>query len=169
MSGRLKLRLMDRLRSRSKLARMLLTPALVFWMAGVGCIFSCERGLSRSGETPSENVSVTSQNSSCPSHRAHDCCARKQSAARVHSARAISPAETVLTLELDPSKSVQSCPMAINANAIASKVRSSEVAVANNQSPLHATQVQLRPQTQLRPSTLLDREATHLLCCVFLI
>jgi hypothetical protein len=169
MSGRLKLRLMNRLRSRSKLGQMLLTPALVFWMAGVGCFFSCERSLARSVESPSDNVSATSQNSSCPSHQAHDCCVRKQPAARVHSLRTIGPAETVLTLEMDPSKSVESCPMAINANAIASKVRSSEVAVANNQAPLHVTQVQLHPLTQLRPTTLLDREATHLRCCVFLI
>jgi hypothetical protein len=178
VSCRLKLRLMSRMTSLTKSMRILLTPALIFWMAGVGCIFSCERGLASAEDdtsntatvdSSSNSAAVESQNSSCPSHRTHDCCVKKHSTARIHAPRTLNQSEIAITLGGDPSKTVESCPMAINAGAIASKVGSSEVPVANNQSLPESIHVRLQPLAQWKPTILLDRESTHLRCCVFLI
>jgi len=59
--------------------------------------------------------------------------------------------------------------MAINANAIASKMRSSEVAATNNQALPPSVSVELLLSPQSRPATVIDRKGTHLRCCVFLI
>ncbi len=160
---------MVRVTLRLKLARAVTAAALIFWIGGVGCIFSCERGLAREEEEQS-NATVRAQSSSCPSHKTPDCCvSKKQHIQRVQSAPVLNTAETALTFDVDPSKKVESCPMAINANAIASKVRSSDVALTNNQ-PLHqSTYVSPQPLQQSTRTTVLDREATHLRCCVFLI
>jgi hypothetical protein len=140
---------------------MLATPALILWMAGAGCIFSCERGLARSEET-------STQTASCPSHRAHDSsAARRPSTHRIHAAPNFR--EGALSLEVDPSTSVESCPLAINANAIASKMRSSEVAATNSQVLPPSVSTERLRSPQSRPVTLFDRKGTHLRCCVFLI
>ena len=160
---------MRRVFSLPKLARPLITGALIFWIAGLPCIFSCERGLARTDDQRSDVVAA-SQNPSCPSHKTHDCCVKKQQhSRRTNVLPALNTADSALTFDIDPSTKVESCPMAINANAIAGKVRSSDAALSSNQSLPQFTHLVLQPVAQRKATTLLDREATHLRCCVFLI
>jgi len=142
--------------------QFIIAPALILWMAGVGCILGCE-GPSRSAR--SSELGTVSGVESCPAHHAHDCCAVKsgpRDATLVTDAFSIFP---VLPL----GSSVSNCQLALNASAVVSKAQKLEPSIEQNPLTFHSSVVLKSTVKDKSALSIRNRGGTYLLCCVFLI
>jgi hypothetical protein len=143
--------------TRTRFVRFFAAPLLILWISGAGCIFGCESASANQDSVKAE---------SCEAHHTHDCCVKKNKVA----ARKALPETAHLSRVARGNSSdiVESCPLAINANAAVSKARPSEVALATVHDFLQSTTAGIQ-LFRSQPLTVLNRSGTHLRCCVFLI
>jgi hypothetical protein len=169
--------------SSTKILRVTISLSLVLWIAGLGCIFGCESlamaaadaasaaATHRNAELPTQTVV---SGASCHKAADHSCCAKRNAPARQSK-----PAVRVGLSDLVVSSAsvnemadgmMRECPMALNATALGTKVRTAESATSLALEPINLplfSAVQT-PVTQV-PSFLNNRGHTYLRCCVFLI
>jgi len=158
---------MLRLGSCQKLARYVVAPALVLWMAGAGCIFGCEstRGAVRN-HSPGRSTNGSQPRESCAAHVAQSEYKTRHPPSQLKQ----TPPDQVPALTEEPRpKRIMRCPMSINLNAVVTTVRIPDTAVNQVQPFCQSSQVgeQLTPLSHQLP--VLNRGGTHLRCCVFLI
>ena len=162
-----------------RLARVALSLAVAFWMAGAGCLLGCESMVSAASNdgasTAGQGLAAIVSGDACASAQAHDCCARhggksvsKNSAHNPAPRSSTTKNERLITATSTPT---MECPLALNASAILSKSGSdqdsSPVLASRTISPATA-----RPEQEsafLHPLRLPNRGHTYLRCCVFLI
>jgi hypothetical protein len=175
--------------SSMKILRVTITFALVFWISGLGCILGCE-SLTQGGSSAMPagaghahaGASTVVSTSSCHKAIDHSCCSKRSSAsnrspAAWHELPAREGAGGLPKL-LTTSASIiemadgmkRECPMALNAKALGTRVRTDESATSIaferiEVPPFNAVDSTVSPV----PSFLNNRGHTYLRCCVFLI
>ncbi len=156
-----------------RLVRGLLAFAVVFWMAGAGCLFGCEGMTSALASSNSQTITTNNlativSGDACASMQSHDCCARhhKQSAPQHQVTRASQGIEIV---GLSPA--MTDCPLAINASAALSNPRTeqSKTLALPATAIIQNTEQLEQSGAFLHPLRLPNRGHTYLRCCVFLI
>lgn len=159
-----------------KILRVIVSLSLVFWIAGLGCIFGCESlamaGTDAHHESAELSASTIVSGASCHKAVDHSCCAKRRPSAN----KAVNKAghsELMLTsvpiIEMAGGM-MRECPMALNAKALGTKPRTDEAATAIALEPIdlplfNAVEAIATPA----PSFLNNRGHTYLRCCVFLI
>ena len=158
-----------------RLARIGLSLAVAFWMAGAGCLLGCENMVSAAVDpvaaepAPSQNVIVSGD--ACAS-ASHDCCAKRH-AKSAHKAPPSSRSTDALIPEVvaNTSSSPIDCPLAVTATAALSKSDpdriSGAVLVPRENNPFTSQPEQRSALSH--PLRLPNRGHTYLRCCVFLI
>ena len=170
-----------------KVIRLFLVPALVLWVGGLGCVVGCDN-LARSGAEESASMfaghtqqAVTDSvvGETCAHAPDHACCAKHRAA----SSRAAAPkvfagskttpgAERVTppAMLAMPDGMVHTCPLTMNATALATKVRSDESTNSAALAPIPLPTMEDKRVRPTSPPTFFnDRGHTYLRCCVFLI
>jgi len=160
-----KLQPMTLMRLRNYAVRFGVAPALVIWMAGIGCIFGCERATGNESTSSSSGYSTSPD--SCPAHRSHDCCAGKSEAIRLTAPTGLT--SIFLSGPEGSSNYIGNCPMALNSTAAISKVRTVDPALEQNPLTFHSTILLKRTVADKALSSIRNRGGTYLLCCAFLI
>lgn len=159
----------------SRIIRLILAPLLVFWIAGMPCLFGCgmivQAGASDASPA-SSTPGVMVANESCASSKSHDCCAKQNGSGGTTSANQTANSfERILNGPQDgPAGSVGECPLAVNVTAAISKVGSDQNApVSLIADPLPPLRVVDQPIPLFEALRLPNRGHTYLRCCVFLI
>lgn len=167
-----------------RLARVGLSLAVAFWMAGAGCLLGCEAMVSAASDNvsakPAQGLAAIVSGDACASVKSHDCCAKhgakstpksatESSASRTSSDSSARPkGERLVTATSAP---MMSCPLALNASAILSKSGvdqdSAPALPARTINPV--TVLPVWGSAFLHPLRLPNRGHTYLRCCVFLI
>lgn len=144
--------------------RFVLAPALILWMAGVGCVFGCERGSAARANVLA--ATALSAAESCPARRTHDCCTSKNAVVRKNIS---SPSLRIITLNELRSDLVEGCPMSLNSKAAISKGSTHDAEPASDRESL-ASPIGSEPTfLKANPLPVRNRSGTYLRCCVFLI
>jgi hypothetical protein len=153
----------------SKLARFAVTPVLVLWMAGTGCILGCGSGQAAESRHSAYRSAGIDSPSECSAGVTHDCCAGKKRARDSYFGLNHAPPQDVLAITDQPTDGLRRCPMGLNSSTVASQIRTPEM-VATPAQPLFQSsglgEQLIRLSHQL---PILNRGGTHLRCCVFLI
>ena len=156
----------------TKIARVLLAISVSLWLAGAGCLWGCSNMSVQAAGVPAhehEASTVVAESSCHAKAKSHDCCAKKS--AQKNSVASQQPSSLPL-LNAVPEGMMKDCPLAVSANALASKT-----AAADASSP-EATPVADPPNVEINsqrvvastsPIQYLNRGPTYLRCCVFLI
>jgi hypothetical protein len=157
-----------------KILRATLSLLLVFWIAGLACIFGCERLAMSGNDVPhsaaAQSTSTVVAGSSCHKPVDHSCCSKRRLSAKhskaVGSWLALPSAPAV---ELNGGL-MRECPMALNAKALGTNSRTDESATAIALEPIDLPLFNtVKPLVTPAPSFLSNRCQTYLRCCVFLI
>ena len=172
-------------RTSMKIFRAGIALSLVFWVAGLGCVFGCESlATSAPGITAAEHhlgqpdATTIVSGDSCASRADHSCCAKHRAASRhrkttdkATSAPDIRSSLVTSSLMLDMAGGVvHQCPLALNTRALASKARSDESTTFIAFQPASLPLVSVGQLTvPSAPAFLNNRGHTYLRCCVFLI
>jgi hypothetical protein len=179
-----------------KTLRLVLSLSLVLWVGGAGCVFGCQAlamaavdpGAAATDHSPAHlDLSTMVSGEACASAADHNCCAKHHasSAQNVTSrstkqARAsgkpgpnsiASPGVATSSIVLALSDgTMHTCPLAMNATALATKARSDESTNSVALAPVNLPAIDLeKPTTSLPPTFCNNRGHTYLRCCVFLI
>lgn len=153
------------------IVRLVLAATVSVWMAGAGCLLGCTKEAQASSLTAGSLGETVVTEASCGSAGSHDCCAKKAHK-QVQPPNTSSKAPTdKLPLGPVPTLISESCPMALSAAAIVSKVRSdtSHPVLAR---PVRAPFVHNATEpvdVAFNQPNLFNRGPTYLRCCVFLI
>jgi hypothetical protein len=155
-----------------------LALAVVFWMAGAGCLLGCEQMVSAAAATEvtssASASTIVASGSACASmHSSHDCCAKRdnhstgKASAKVTAKTASDKPESIEALPV----SMLDCPLAVTATAALSKAGSDQASAALPDSNERTVLANSPEQTNAfaRPLRLPNRGHTYLHCCVFLI
>ena len=172
---------MKRSISLSGISRFLLSVCLVLWVGGAGCLIGCGNmalAMDQGSDSRLQDSAATTTGHACATATSHSCCAKHRTATTFRaSARVITPnhhlqGNSPLSLfALTTDKSLPSCPLAMNAGALATKARADD-------SPVTLTSTSVSPSvrdTALKgapapaPAWFGNRGHTYLRCCVFLI
>ena len=160
-----------------KIARVGLAAALVFWVAGAGCLLGCEGMMAAAAGQSSSvahhavgDLNLVVSGDACASSKTHDCCAKQNHRAQPKA----QPVEkqTATLVESDPSSSgMSACPLAMSRTLVAAKKgvdgTGSAATVANANLPIQDLLEQPAPVvSQVR---LPNRGHTYLRVCSFLI
>ena len=141
--------------------RSVLAPALILWMAGVGCVFGCERATG----TAENSANAAAPADSCAGHRAHDCCAGKNKAVRKN----IPITSFAITTFRESRSELGECPMSLNSNAAITKGSAHDGALTTDQASLQSPTIVGSTRLRSNPLPSRNRSGTYLRCCVFLI
>ena len=151
--------------------RLVLAASVSVWMAGAGCLLGCSNETQASSLTPPSSAETVVAEDSCASSGSHDCCAKK-----AH--KQAQPSNTSSKAHPDkpqlgpvPTRMTESCPMALAAAAIVSKVRS-DTSHAVLTRPVRASFAHYSSgpvDVAFNQPNLFNRGPTYLRCCVFLI
>lgn len=147
--------------------RTLLALCVSLWIAGAGCMWGCSSTVVAAEQ--SQNDQTVIAGSSC--HRqTHDCCAKRNSSAKVDAEKTSEPSRSLFSAV--PERMMGECPLAVNATAVtASKAthHTPEQARTSRIEPAgHESIIQNLPWSP-PPVQFLNRGPTYLRCCVFLI
>ena len=159
-----------------KIARVGLAAALVFWVAGAGCLLGCEGMMAAAAGQSSSvahhaagDLNLVVSGDACASSKTHDCCAKQNHRAQPKA----QPAEKQAAIfETDPlSSGMSACPLAMSRTLVAAKKgvdgTGSAATVANANLPIQDLLEQPAPVvSQVR---LPNRGHTYLRVCSFLI
>ena len=160
---------MPRLGSCQKLTRYVTAPALMLWMAGVGCIFGCESARAAIiNHSPGRSTHSSQPPESCAAHVAQSCCESKARHPRSELTEITENHLPALT-EVPRPHSIMRCPMGINQNAVVTTVRVPEAVVGPVQPLSQSSEVDKQLIQLSSRLPVLNRGGTHLRCCVFLI
>ncbi len=149
---------------------------LALWVAGTGCLFGCEMRAQAADETTklaSGDAFTLVSGDVCASAKSHDCCAKQNRSNATETDHQLvgSTANALVGYGQSSSGLVEPCPMAINATAVVSKVRTTKyvsLPAINYDIPAART----KEEQHLSLSThfpLPNRGHTYLVCCTFLI
>jgi hypothetical protein len=172
-----------------KILRVVLALTVALWMAGAGCLLGCENNIAAAAsDAPLPNAStIVASGEACASSRGHDCCAKSRTsgARSMHGSNhhGVEPATRAGQKSTDANarglasslgtvpRSMESCPLAVNATAVLSKAGGEQsnpiVAIAQLDAPRLNSQLQTIALSS--PLRLPNRGHTYLRCCVFLI
>jgi len=149
-----------------KAVRLLLTVSVSIWLAG-GCLLGCGKMAMAASQRGNQQAAVEA--ASCHSAQQHHCCSKPKATKK----STIDPklTESLLALASFPRGSMNECPLAMGATAIAAKANSN--APDSDQTttaplPLTAANRELRQKYFVTP-LVPNRGPTYLRCCVFLI
>ena len=139
--------------------RRLAALALVFWLAGVGCVLGCEMKVSAAPAVDSEPVVEGVEGDSCPAFSDGNCC---------HKSATTGPL-SFGSLPFEQ-KLPSCCPFAKGAADPPRKASKLEAPAEATEKRFASTQrVKTTLRLPARSPLIPDRGGTHLLCCVFLI
>ncbi len=158
----------------NKIIRLALAPLLVFWIAGMPCLFGCgmiAQATTTAASPMSNAQGVVEAAESCGSSKSHACCAKKRGADATTAEQHTNSSAQFLDGQQDlPSGSMGDCPMAVNAIAPISKVSFGHSAqLLLTQAELPPVRATDQPIPLFTPLRLPNRGHTYLRCCVFLI
>jgi|SRR5215204_2108551 len=163
-----------------KIARVLLAISVSLWMAGAGCLWGCSNmSVQAAGTAAHEHDTPTVvAESSChtkPStatkvtKKGHDCCAK---ASAQKNPGASSETSSLPLINSVPEGMMKDCPLAVSANALASKTAAGDASSPEATPVADPPNVEITSQrviTTTSPIQYLNRGPTYLRCCVFLI
>jgi hypothetical protein len=182
--------------SSMKTLRLVVSLSLVLWVGGAGCVFGCETlAMAASGQGAAAtdhnqahlDLSTLVSGEACASAADHNCCAKHhassaqsviiRSTKRARASGKPGPnsvdrpgvATSSIVLALSDG-TMHTCPLAMNATALATKARSDESTNSVALAPVNLTAIDLeKPTTSFPPTFFNNRGHTYLRCCVFLI
>jgi hypothetical protein len=170
-----------------RIVRVSLALAVAFWMAGAGCMLGCPNMVSASTSTESapltNSPAIVVTGEACASMQSHDCCAKRNSAAKAvktspsekgHIVAASGekiPADSLFAALGATFPSMMECPLAVNASAVLSKAGSddSNLALPSRSEMASLSNPPEQTSAFARPLRLPNRGHTYLHCCSFLI
>jgi hypothetical protein len=154
-----------------RILRLLLAISVSVWMAGAGCLLGCGNETQAFSLTPTDSTETVVAEDSCASSDSHDCCAKKarnQPPAANSGSHVPTGKPELRTL---PSGMMESCPMALSASVIVSKVRTDDshavLALTVRRPFAHGTTGPI--DIAINQPNRFNRGPTYLRCCVFLI
>lgn len=165
-----------------RIPRLALSLSLVFWVSGAGCLIGCENmvkaAVNEAAVSPRGGATVVA-GKSCAHAADHSCCAKHRATSlRQSTGRASKPALQLTTqtnqavlLPLSDG-TMNMCPLAMNAAALATTARADDSMSTVTLSPVElsvADTGQTAAASSLRPSRFSNRGHTYLRYCVFLI
>ena len=171
-----------------RIPRLALSLLLALWVGGAGCLIGCgNMAMAAMGEVegaaPRDNTTVVA-GESCRKAPNHSCCA-KHHARPIHHQPPVGQATPGFQLKISktPTRSIAAsllptsgasmgmCPLAMNASALAAKVRTDEASTMTALSRVALPLVDSgRTFTHATPPAWFsNRGHTYLRCCVFLI
>ena len=182
--------------SSMKTLRLVLSLSLVLWVGGAGCVFGCETlAMAAAGQGAAAtdhgeahlDLRTLDSGEACASAADHSCCAKHHvSSARIPTSRSTKRvratgkpgpnsiasqdvATTPMVIALSDG-TMHTCPLAMNATALATKARSDESTNSVALAPVNLPAIGLeKPTTSSPPTFFNNRGHTYLRCCVFLI
>ena len=178
--------------SSMKTLRLVLSLSLVLWVGGAGCVFGCQTlamaatGQGAAGTNHSRahlDLGTMISGDACASAADHNCCAKHHASfaptvRTTRRARAVGAqgpnsvvgvATSSMVLALSDG-AMHTCPLAMNATALATKARSDESTNSVALAPVPRPAIDLeKPTTSFPPTFFNNRGHTYLRCCVFLI
>jgi len=181
--------------SSMKTLRLVLSLSLVLWVGGAGCVFGCQalamaaddQGAAATDHSQTHlDLSTMVSGEACASAADHNCCAKHHaSSAQQVTIRSTKPrasgkpgpnsiasrgvATSSMVLALSDG-AMHTCPLAMNATALATKARSDESTNSVAQAPFNLPAIDLeKPTTSFPPTFCNNRGHTYLRGCVFLI
>jgi hypothetical protein len=152
-----------------RIVRLTLAPMLALWVAGTGCLFGCEMRMQAADETTSHAAGqafTLVSGEACASSKSHDCCA-KQNRSKLGGVTG----NASVGFGQSSSGLMEPCPMAINATAVVSKIRTTKhVSLPAINYDLKAAQTKDAQHPSFATHFVLpNRGHTYLVCCTFLI
>ena len=156
-----------------RIVRLTLAPLLAFWVAGTGCLFGCEMQVQAADETTSHAAGqafMLVSGDACASSESHDCCAKRNRSKAKETDHQLN-GNALVGLGQSSSRLMESCPMALNATAVVSKVRTTKhISLAAINYDIPAAHTQDAQRVSLATHLVLpNRGHTYLVCCTFLI
>jgi hypothetical protein len=179
-----------------KTLRLVLSLSLVLWVGGAACVFGCQalamaandQGTAATDYSQAHlDLSTMVSSEACASAADHSCCAKhhassagtptSRSTKRVRASGKPGPnsiashdvATTPMVIALSDG-TMHTCPLAMNATALATKARSDESTNSVALAPVNLPAIDLeKPTTSFPPTFCNNRGHTYLRCCVFLI
>lgn len=151
--------------------RLVLAVSVSVWMAGAGCLLGCSKETQASSLTTTNSAETVVAEDSCASSGPHDCCAKNANKQTQPPNVASKASSDKLQLGPVPTRMSESCPMALSAEAIVSKVRSYTSQAVLTQH-LRAPLVRVASgavDAALNQPNHFNRGPTYLRCCAFLI
>jgi hypothetical protein len=177
--------------SSMKTLRLVLSLSLVLWVGGAGCVFGCQtlamaavdQGAAVTDHRAHLGLGTMISGDACASAADHNCCAKHHASsthtvritkrARAVGARGLNSVVGVATSSMVLALSdgaMHTCPLAMNATALATKARSDESTNSVFLTPIPLPAIDLEKSTPSFPPTFFNnRGHTYLRCCVFLI
>lgn len=175
---KVRLDLMMRTLTSTRIARFVLVPCLSLWIAGAGCMIGCE-GVVAAAASVASSISKThsahhSEQKATIVASGHACSSggAKNASESKSAGEQTSKSETILlTVDGSSSGMMKDCPLAVSRAAIAAKIRNNEIALApeHTRSILPSENALGRTSPLSTPARLTNRGHTYLRCCVFLI
>jgi hypothetical protein len=159
-----------------RIIRLTLAPLLALWVGGTGCLFGCEMRAQAGDDTTqlaAGDAFTLVSGEACASAKSHDCCAkRNRSKANVIDHQLAGRTGNALVgFGQNTSGLMEPCPLAINATAVVSKVRTTKyVSLPAINYNIPASQSKDEQHLSLSTHLVLpNRGHTYLVCCTFLI
>ena len=170
-----------------RMPRLLLSLSLVLWVGGAGCLIGCDSSAMAAmdegaGVALHDNATVVASES-CAKAVNHSCCAKHRGSSRHQQpagqasrttdlkASKLTTKPTSAFLLPTSERTMQTCPLAMNAGALVTKARSDESSTMTALSPVALPLIDTGRTVahSLPPTWFSNRGHTYLRCCVFLI